>query len=108
MVTRELSPAAIAMALLQLEEYGFQHTTGFHCRPLKYRVSFRGSCSSAGGSTITSTVSMTSWVSLTTWVWISTTGTSTVWIMVAGVAVAQDASTMPMTITREITIYQRF
>jgi len=30
------------MELLQLEEYGFQQTTGFHCRPLKYMVSLRG------------------------------------------------------------------
>jgi hypothetical protein len=30
------------MALLQLEEYGFQQTTEPHCSPLKYRVSLRG------------------------------------------------------------------
>src|SRR4030042_5015174 len=107
MVTRELSPAAIAMALLQLEEYGFQHLTGFHCKPLKYRVSLRGSCSSGGAvGAGTSTVSITTWVSLTTWVW--TTGTSTVWMIVSAVGVAQDASSMPITISRDITIYKRF
>jgi hypothetical protein len=54
----------------------------------------------------TTWVWMTIWVSLTTWV--CTTGTSTVWMIVSAVGVAQDASTMPITITREITIYKRF
>jgi hypothetical protein len=30
------------MALLQLEEYGFQQATEPHCSPLKYRVALRG------------------------------------------------------------------
>src|SRR4030043_767750 len=41
-VTRALSCWAIAMALLQLEEYGFQQVTGPHFWPLKYKVSSRG------------------------------------------------------------------
>src|SRR5512136_1002841 len=92
-----------------LVEYGFQPTTALHCRPLKYRVSLRGSTSSGagvGGATSTVSITVWIWVSLTTCVW--TTGTSTVWMTVSGVGVAQEASAIPSTITTEITRYKRF
>src|SRR5512135_126561 len=46
MVSRTLGlvgPSAITIALFALEKYGFQLTTGPHWKPLKYRVSLRGS-----------------------------------------------------------------